>query len=104
QIWTVTATDGCNNTSTCTVTYTWKSDTENLIGIVTNNAGKGTVTYTRKSETQNPQFTSCPGAPIDLGCNPTLPNAEKAKTDAGPATDNCGGTPAKSAVPGSVTG
>ncbi|MCK6694608.1 MAG: hypothetical protein L6Q97_21235, partial [Thermoanaerobaculia bacterium] len=104
QTWTVTATDGCDNTSTCTVTYTWKSDTENQSGNVANNAGKGTVTHTWKSDAQNPQFTSCPGAPIDLGCNPTLPNADKAKTDAGPVTDNCGGTPAKSATPGSVTG
>ncbi len=71
-------TDDCGNTNTCNQTITVDDNT-------------------------NPRFTACPGSTFNLGCNPALPNADKAKTDSGPATDNCG-TPTKSAVGGAITG
>jgi hypothetical protein len=79
QIWTVTATDVCNNTATCFVTFTWSADT------------------------QDPAFTNCPTGPVILGCLPNPPTAATAITAAGPATDNCG-VPAMSAIGGVVTG
>ncbi|MBK6929520.1 MAG: hypothetical protein IPH12_01150 [Saprospirales bacterium] len=58
-------TDDCGNTKTCNQTITVDDNT-------------------------NPYFSACPTSVINLGCNPTLPNAARAKTDAGPALDNCG--------------
>ena len=57
-----TAEDACGNTATCSRTYTWSEDTT------------------------NPVFTSCP-EDEDLGCNPTVPNAQDGDAS---ATDNCG--------------
>jgi hypothetical protein len=66
QTWTVTATDDCGNTDVCLVTYSWYIDTE------------------------DPEFTACPTAPIDLGCNPTVfPTAADVVLAAGTVTDNC---------------
>jgi hypothetical protein len=66
QTWTVTATDDCGNTDVCLVTYSWYIDTE------------------------DPEFTACPTAPIDLGCNPTVfPTAADVVLAAGAVTDNC---------------
>jgi hypothetical protein len=67
QTWTITALDDCGNDAICSVTYTWTSD------IV------------------DPQFTTCPATPINLGCNPmNLPDAASAIAAAGTATDACG--------------
>jgi len=79
QTWTVTATDACNNTAICFVTFTWNSDS------------------------QNPSFTNCPTGPVLLGCNPALPTAASAIAAAGPAADDCG-APTISAVGGVITG
>jgi PKD repeat protein len=68
--WTATfsviATDSCNNTATCFVTYNWKEDTV------------------------KPQFGHCPGAPILLPCN-TTPPVEELIFEVGGVTDNCTG-------------
>ncbi|MGE5424860.1 MAG: T9SS type A sorting domain-containing protein [Syntrophothermus sp.] len=66
QVFTITATDGCENVSTCEITYIWIEDTT------------------------PPEFSGCPTEPIDLGCNPVLP------TCGGPlgvisSTDGCSG-------------
>src|SRR5204863_10093606 len=66
HIFTVTATDACNNNGTCTVTYTWRED---HVG---------------------PTFANCPTAPIVLACN-ARPTCYQAKLAAGAATDGCGG-------------
>ncbi|MBK9337405.1 MAG: DUF3494 domain-containing protein [Lewinellaceae bacterium] len=79
QTWTVTATDVCNNTATCLVSFTWSLDT------------------------QDPVFTNCPTGPTILGCTPNPPTVANAITAAGPATDNCG-TPVVSASGGVITG
>ncbi len=79
QTWTVTATDACDNTATCQVTFTWNSDT------------------------QNPSFANCPIGPVILGCTTTPPTAADAIAAAGPATDNCG-NPIVSATGGVITG
>ena len=64
---TYTATDACGNTETCVQVFTYTLDEI------------------------NPEFTNCPTAPIDLGCNPAnLPDAAAALAAAGTATDNCG--------------
>src|SRR5207249_9724374 len=47
QVFTLKATDGCNNSATCVVTYVWTEDTA------------------------LPVFTGCPSSIIDLHCNPT---------------------------------
>jgi len=80
QTWTVTATDVCNNTETCLVTFTWSD-----------------------SDSAPPAFTNCPVGPITLGCDPVLPTAASAIAAAGPATDDCG-APAISAIGGVITG
>ena len=61
---TFTATDDCGNTATCTKTV-------------------------YLLDTQDPYFTNCPGAPIQLGCNPeVLPSGPGAIALVG-ATDDC---------------
>jgi len=81
QIFLVTAYDECGNTTECSVTYTWKADT------------------------QSPVFVACSSAPINLGCNPTLlPNSENAILAAGATTDNCGGNISVTATPGTISG
>lgn len=67
QTFSLTATDGCGNVSTCQVTYRWKED------------------HTA------PVFAHCPTSPIDLPCNPTQPTVTGALAAAGPVTDNCPG-------------
>jgi hypothetical protein len=79
QNWKVEATDACGNHATVIVQIKWTTDTE------------------------APVFADGSPKTIDLGCNPTAPNAAKAISDAGSASDNCG-TPAMSATGGSVTG
>jgi hypothetical protein len=79
QTWTVVATDGCGNSNSCEVHYSWTSDT------------------------QIPAFDFCPGV-VNLGCNPvTLPTSASVLTDAGPASDNCN-IASVSAMNGPVTG
>mgnify|MGYP002136418057 FL=1 len=79
QNWKVEATDACGNHATVIVQIKWTTDTE------------------------APVFADGSPKTIDLGCNPTAPNAAKAISDAGSASDNCG-TPTMSATGGSVTG
>ncbi len=74
--------DGCSRSQT----RTWN---------VTDNCGNPaqevsrTVTWT--VDEANPEFTACPAAPIDLGCNPSaLPDALAAIAAAGAVTDDCG--------------
>lgn len=65
RVFTVTATDGCNNVASCQVTYTTTGSTE------------------------PPVFTNPPLSPFDLGCNPaTLPTTQLAITNAGDVTDD----------------
>jgi hypothetical protein len=65
QTFTITATDGCGNTDTGTVTYTWKEDTQ-------------------------PPTLTVPTTGLELGCNPvTLPN-EGLVVLSSSASDNCG--------------
>ncbi len=71
QVWTVSIEDACGNIGTCEVTYVWVEDEE------------------------NPVFTNCTEgsqdeSPIDLGCNPERPDAERAIADVGAPSDNCG--------------
>jgi len=80
QTWTVTATDGCNNSVNCLVTFNWSN-----------------------SDAAPPTFTNCPTGPINLGCNPVLPTAASAIAAAGPATDDCG-NPIVTATSGVITG
>lgn len=68
QIFTVTATDNCNNVATCSVTYTWKDD---LVP---------------------PTFSSCPTVPIILAQG-VEPNEEMAITAVGVISDNCTNNP-----------
>jgi hypothetical protein len=64
-----TARDACNNTSTCTRVFTWKTDV------------------------MAPTFDNCVPGNTDLGCNPTvLPTCDSGVTatdDCGPATVTC---------------
>ncbi|GAB1454297.1 hypothetical protein MASR2M47_43530 [Draconibacterium sp.] len=78
QIFTVTATDGCNNKDIETVTYTWSDDAV------------------------APELT-VPGAGLALGCNPTTLPTVASVVAASSATDNCG-TPVITAVAGEITG
>jgi len=75
QTFTYSATDGCGNTSSATVTYTWKIDTT------------------------APVLPTLP-AGGNLGCNPTLPTC----TAGLKATDNCDGEVAVTCTPGAITG
>ncbi len=79
QNWKVEATDLCGNYASVIVQVKWTTDT------------------------QAPAFDDPNDKTIDLGCNPTAPNATKAKSDAGNATDNCG-TPTITATGGSTSG
>ncbi len=66
QTWTVLAVDECGNDATCQVTFIWRVD----------------IT--------DPVFAACPVAPINLGCNPTLPTMASAIAAAGSVSDACG--------------
>ncbi|HEX4876707.1 MAG TPA: HYR domain-containing protein, partial [Chitinophagaceae bacterium] len=77
QTFTVTATDGCGNTDTETVTYTWSDDTENPVLTV-------------------------PTTGLALGCNPATLPTEASVIAASSATDNCGATITASA--GAISG
>ena len=78
QPWTVTAIDDCGNDATCTVTYTWTIDND------------------------DPQFSNCPVAAINLGCNPTPINAAQAIASAGTVTDGCNGMITVTATGGAI--
>ncbi|MFN0014370.1 MAG: T9SS type A sorting domain-containing protein, partial [Saprospiraceae bacterium] len=79
QVWTVTATDPCGNSTPCVVTFIWVEDEV------------------------APAFAACPTNAIDLGCNPSvLPGIEMAIDEAGEVTDNC--DPAIAASSSAVTG
>ncbi len=56
------------------------------------------------ADNQAPEFSNCPAAPFDLGCNPAvLPDESMAIDDAGAVTDNCP-EPVLSASGGAITG
>jgi hypothetical protein len=78
QTFTLRATDACNNVATCTVTYTWNI------------------------QECMPYFSDCPEEPIDLGCNPELPDCDDAKAVAGTVYDGCGGTLTPSCARGTI--
>jgi len=78
KIYTVTATDGCGNTATCSVHFEYKV-------------------------TPGPVFNNCPAAPINLGNNPPPITAEQAIAASGGAIDNCSFT-YYSATGGMITG
>lgn len=78
QNWTVSATDECGNTKTCTFGLIWGSDTE------------------------APVFANCPTGKILLGCNPTKPTTNDAIANAGTVTDNSGSV-VVTATAGSIT-
>ncbi|MGB4849648.1 MAG: vWA domain-containing protein, partial [Saprospiraceae bacterium] len=61
---TVTATDPCGNQSN--------------------------VMYSTRIDNTNPVFAACPLAPINLGCNPAIPNAASAIAASGSVSDACG--------------
>ena len=80
QEWTVTATDGCNNSTVKVIILKWSYDV------------------------QNPTFTNCPTGPIDLGCNPVnLPTANTIQNLVGITPDNCGNV-VLTVTPGNITG
>ena len=66
SVFTITASDSCGNSSSCTITYNWKEDTT------------------------PPQFAHCPQGPINLPCN-SHPIAGEILYEIGPITDNCPG-------------
>lgn len=79
QIFTLTASDVCDNSAQCQVTYNWKED---------HNA---------------PTFRDCPESAIELGCNPqNLPTCNDALALVG-ASDNCDGNITPSCEPSDIT-
>ena len=67
ETFTLTATDGCGNVTTCHVTYNWKEDQT------------------------APVFAHCPTSAIELPCNAPRPTTAGAIAAAGTVTDNCPG-------------
>ncbi|GAB1454299.1 hypothetical protein MASR2M47_43550 [Draconibacterium sp.] len=78
QTFSLTATDGCNNTATCAVTFTWIVDDE------------------------EPVFNGCPSEPIALGCNPIAPECSDALALV-TVTDGCSGTLTPTCSAGTIT-